>query len=515
MYKLVHKISFYSFITIFGFQCHSLFSRGADGLAIAYEKHEEMKALVCSSFLILVQIQCFSALCGRGHTVFHCLHMLSSLALGADQTPRDVPERLLWTAIEADKIPRTDWCLCPTSEPYCSGSSCATALLDSGHVSVFPATCHDCGCHDSYLMPTRTPEELFSRYEVLHSLMLRGERPLSALSYQCRSTCGGIGDRLRGIYGLFYFAVLTERAYSIDFGNPSLDDVLEPHRIAWRQLPSSTPSSFAFMTENRDNAIRAFFQSRKSARDGEYLSVQTNQFGLFHLYAWDEDFSQHRQEGHHFRWGWIASDSLLSDKQGIFQTRAISLNLTHVLHPIKSAYDFLFKPATRVKEIIARAHDLLGQRDGQTRYLGIHLRTGNYGTTFSDPRRTDFRRDFDRIMACIASKAETLGSDVPWYLASDSSKAIDDIIDALRVSSPSQKIVTIHDLGGIITHTDKPNNKVDAASGNIYAFAEHIILKDASLLVASVSGFSRLAAAEAGRRVVTTLPDCKDETLLY
>ena len=169
-----------------------------------------------------------------------------------------------------------------------------------------------------YTPPNICGKEWQSKYQALHDDIISNRRKPKFLVYTCpwtNSGCCGYGNRVYAIVSLFYLAVLTNRAFLIDWTAPKpLKQFLKPSSINWNfpisrletrklywrtggekdkrregWLPKSSPSFIAWMrSENVLNyfdkpveiATTILFFASKSIRKNKYLMKRARELNI-------------------------------------------------------------------------------------------------------------------------------------------------------------------------------------------------------------------------------------------
>lgn len=81
----------------------------------------------------------------------------------------------------------------------------------------------------------------WDQYAALHARILRGEAPQRYIVLVCKVSCGGLGNRMYGVAGLFYIALATDAALLIDI--PSWNAAFAPQAVDWSaSVPPNVPS---------------------------------------------------------------------------------------------------------------------------------------------------------------------------------------------------------------------------------------------------------------------------------
>ncbi|SGY17556.1 BQ5605_C015g07818 [Microbotryum silenes-dioicae] len=74
-------------------------------------------------------------------------------------------------------------------------------------------------------------------YTILHNAILQGKKPVKVFQATCPATasCGGIADRSLGLFTSFLYAILTDRAFFIEWDNWPFELLADAVHIDWSQ----------------------------------------------------------------------------------------------------------------------------------------------------------------------------------------------------------------------------------------------------------------------------------------
>lgn len=268
------------------------------------------------------------------------------------------------------------------------------------------------------------------RYARLHRNILDFKQEERYLAYTCPGTqqgCCGYGNRLRAVVSIFYLAILTDRAFLIDWLVPEpMENHLLPYQIQWNY---STPLDVCKTELEIRNHYWGTASAEKKRAEGWII-----------------------QDSHHFK-NWFTGTNLTHyfdqpvekittiwyfaeggiDKNPYLMNRAKQLGITPLLKPgpkyslIKCAFDFLFQRSNAVESHLKRWREELRQTQGPT--IGIHIRTGDKQFNYfaqEDDRSLNLKNasKLDAFFECAKHVEKTAfssskTSDVRWFLASD------------------------------------------------------------------------------------------------
>ena len=272
-------------------------------------------------------------------------------------------------------------------------------------------------------------------YQQLHEEILSGRREPRYLVYSCpgyRQGCCGYGNRLRALASVFYLAVLTGRAFIIDWLLPEpIDRHLLPKGIRWND---TEPIDMCSGPEFR----RHYWGSTKSEiRQAQgWILQDSSSFARWFTGTNLSAFFEYPVERITTIWYFV--------EQGVrenpfLMARATELRITPLLSRlppyalIACAFDFLFTISERVELQLSRLRKNFGQRPaGPT--IGIHVRTGDdqFDYYASENDRTWNARNVSRLLRffeCAANVEKTVfglttakASAVKWFVATDNLK---------------------------------------------------------------------------------------------
>jgi hypothetical protein len=381
-----------------------------------------------------------------------------------------------------------------------------------------------------------------TEWQGLHAQMISGEKPFRAVVWTCSASgdpprCGGHGDRLKGIVSAFYLAVLTNRAFLIDYSRPhQLEQVMLPKLIDWRL--STLPQALRFQVEHTPVmnliqqdllTIEDWARQKAPPTATTAAAAAADPFPVLRIAAnlWHVPSLFSYPNVQHLRFDKLSRSVGLKDyAQGVrvpaFQFDAELFGFTSLQSPMRFATDVLFAPTEFMRKTLADAavefkkHQQSTQTDAQTLpsdeppvTICIHVRSGGAmgGTNPNlDPIR---HANFVPFWECAESMEREYGLDTTttnWLLATDGPQAGDALTaylleknytagkkailtSSIVLPSPSSSETTALKFG----HMDK--SPLTETLSMAPAFADHQILTECNLLVASESGFSFTAAA--------------------
>ena len=274
--------------------------------------------------------------------------------------------------------------------------------------------------HEIYGAPEICGNEWQSKYRELHDDIINRRREPKFLVYSCPWTnkgCCGYGNRVRAMVSLFCLAILTNRAFLIDWTAPKpLEHFLQPKSIDWNfPIPHLGTRKHYWRTGGEKDKIR-----------GGWLARNTSQF-----VAWirSENIVNYLDKPVE-----IATSNLFFAQNGIQKNKFLMkiarelkimplLSRTPKYAMIGCAYDFLFQPKESLQNALKNTRKALREKGAYV--IGIHIRLGDQQFGRKNSTRVD---DFPKFFSCakrveraifsLASK--TNKRQTRWFLATDS-----------------------------------------------------------------------------------------------
>ncbi|XP_029207284.2 uncharacterized protein LOC114970947 [Acropora millepora] len=334
-----------------------------------------------------------------------------------------------------------------------------------------------------------------TKYQELHTSIIKGTRKPKFLVYSCPWTnkgCCGYGNRVYALVSLFYLAILTDRAFLIDWTAPKpLKHFLEPKSINWNYpVPN---------LDHRRHLWRTLKDDKEKVRDG-WITKNTSAF-----VSWMRSENMMKYFDKPVE---IATSILFfaenAMKKNIYLTkRARELTLRPLLvgtprySMIGCAFDFLFQPKTTLQDSLDNTRRAL--RKNGALFVGIHIRLGDQQFGRVDTPRVD---NFKMFFAC-AKKVErqifhlandrVTGLRTRWFLATDSV-----FVKEYAMKYFPEKIITTESKP---QHLDiYENNEEPSEEAILNVLHDHYILAESDFLVLSPSSFSKTAVGLGMRR---------------
>lgn len=375
------------------------------------------------------------------------------------------------------------------------------------------------------------------------------------------ASCGGTGDRIKGIMSAFHTAICSDRIFWIDWpvaaGGKDVSAYLEPSRIDWRipkdffaQHPDSIPEvgRFTKMHDYSSTVLRTF--AIPSARQNESIvAMRTNRWYQdelpdVHWYGgkprdpseWYPNQSSPCLQERLWTTASPGHTNRMQDEHYLFRTAfqilfQYSNNVLHKAREIQQMANLLLSNAnaTRVSTTLKNSPMLLP-------YIAVHIRTG--AAFAGDPDRhtaddyTAFYHCAKRLQQEVLERQEQrlcrddVQGIMPIYVASDDVRAKESLLAMDQEQSATNAHLSIRSLPNLtLYHMDYYQNTADANrnDGERTVWAELQVLMEATCIVSSTSGFSHLATwlqrldktkRSSSHRCAIHFEDCDNERLV-
>ena len=322
-------------------------------------------------------------------------------------------------------------------------------------------------------------------YRQLHEDILNKRRPAKYLVYFCggrKYGCGGYGNRLGAISSLFYLAVVTGRAFIINWNTTTpISAYMRPKNIRWNYPVSKLrglKTKYHYWGKGEHELV-----TRGSQRSSDKFSVfkdwiegtdldsflDTPVEVITSLWYFAPSLRQHKFA------------ERLAGKLGI-KTRGHRYSL------VGCAVDFLFQWTLEFEKTLRSARNSL-QFKADVPKVGIHIRMGDassFAQTTGDERTLDFRNFFvcaKNLESAIArSNRDVNVSNVKWFLATDN----EDVKQHALRTFPN-KVVSL------AVKVEHINFRDPSMEGMMGVLLDHTLLSECDFLVLSDSSFSKTA----------------------
>ncbi|XP_032233195.2 uncharacterized protein LOC116615582 [Nematostella vectensis] len=327
-------------------------------------------------------------------------------------------------------------------------------------------------------------------YVNLHKRILSGKAPRKFLVYSCKGEgygCAGYGNRLGGITTLFLLAVLTKRAFLIDwdYSQPlALRNFFRPAKIKWD-----------YSIANLDGlSSRTHYWGKGFPKNLHNTSVERpgNLYPEFYYWFKKIDLEKYFEfpvERITAVWNFahaIWANPFLEEKAA-----EVGLVLPNPRYSmVGCVYDLLFRTTPEFENRLNYARELIDRR-GNSPVIGLHVRMGD--SAFG--RRNKYNtQDFKSFFSCAHSVQRRIcaeyplinASDIRWFLATDSSA----VKGYARREFPG-KVVTLDMVPehiGIFQRQRQPS-----VEGMYGVLLDHFLLSECHYLILSSSSFGTTA----------------------
>lgn len=317
------------------------------------------------------------------------------------------------------------------------------------------------------------------------------------LQWQCahKGSCGGLGDRLRGIVMSLYISIAMNRTFIVrDYTITNLTDYLEPSLIHWNLSTESLP--YGHDVSSIDNYKHPYL------------------------------LRPCKQQHHDSLLGITFENNLMTPREEMETNECFTEYWNRFGGRQKNDYSLFyigFWTLFRFSKLVEDRADHLRQSAGMAKdapYVGVHIRTGK-GANWEDPIRHGSNEDIRKFGDC-AAKLQTGMKE--RYASSSSSKTttLPEIYVAADNSDAKQQLSSMNKHAKFVPdmqvlHIDRSREEeidnVDQAYLDVWA--ELKILIDSTCLVMSKSGFSYVAQelSHEQPRCAVMFDDCSDEAV--
>ena len=344
-----------------------------------------------------------------------------------------------------------------------------------------------------YNPPEICGKEWQSRYQALHQDIINNRREPKFLVYSCPWTtkgkgegCCGYGNRIYAMVSLFYLAILTDRAFLINWKAPKpLEHFLMPNSINWTfSIPHLKTRKHYWRTGGHT----------KHAKDG-WLTKNTSEVIGFMRKENVQAYLDKPVE--------IATSNLYFVENGMqrnkqLMQRAKELKISPLLPGsqryamIGCAYDFLFNKSPSLQKALENTRNAL--REKSALVIGIHIRLGDlqFGRNFTRVPESDFQKYFScaekierDVFNLDGNKVNT--RQTRWFLAADNV-----LVKDYARKHFAEKVITAENKP---EHLDlfKKGEKPPSDEGMLGVLHDHFMLAECDFLVLSESSFGRTA----------------------
>lgn len=294
--------------------------------------------------------------------------------------------------------------------------------------------------------------------------------------------CGGYGNRLGAITSLFYLAVITGRAFLIDWNTTApIGDYFRPRNIRW-DYPIS-----------RLGQIKTNYHYWGKG-DHEFISEDSQRspvnFNLFRHWVEGTDLESFLDSPLEIVTSmWYFAPSFRDHKFAERVANKIGVRVRgHRYSLIGCAFDFLFEKTPAFERTLSLARESLNFKPNVPR-IGIHIRMGD-AVSFQPASLDQRTSHFQNFFTCakklerkiVKSNPDFIQGDIKWFLATDN---LDVKQFALRTYP--HKVVS---LSVKVEHINVLEPTFEGMQG---VLLDHFLLSESDFFVLSDSSFSKTA----------------------
>lgn len=273
--------------------------------------------------------------------------------------------------------------------------------------------------------------------------------------YECKRTCGGLGDRQKGIVGAYLMSLLTNRTFGIKHTKPmDITPFVLPNKIIW----TVNQSKLEGLSQEIHNAVgRLDFLEKLPGLD-------LNKFYSKDIVYFNGNQEYVRLLRKHYDAARVFPDIMRMSNSEIYN---LILRLLFKLeHSLQKKLNMVLKKDINGRKLIC-----------------AHVRMGRNPTI---PTDTEKRLNMDKINSIWKFLDRfNMAKKYSVFVASDSNE----LIKYARNKFPLQFV----DVPGPIIHMDQIGYK-NESRGMTKIFLEQILLSQCDVLVVTKSGFGRIAA---------------------
>ena len=285
--------------------------------------------------------------------------------------------------------------------------------------------------------------------------------------YTCAEwrSCGGLGDRLRGLYSVYILSVFLNRTFGIEIKRPcSIENFIQPNVLDWRVPPNvsdnKTIGRAKFLNAKAPPLTVEQILEKVPDADIVHLTINQDYINVFKFYKPEND-SFHKPGNETF----------------IFLKNLINSDIHGII------YHGLFKLKDPLEEEL---NNFFNMKIGDNKLISAHIRIGD---PWVKPRIP--QKDLDKIWTWLIQYRNL--SEYKIFIASDNQevKTVAYHLFGDQYVGFSEKII----------HIDIVKYRNDTAcQGHRFSLLEHAILARSDTLLLTKSGFGIEAAYIRQRR---------------
>ncbi|CAF3095343.1 unnamed protein product [Rotaria sp. Silwood2] len=288
------------------------------------------------------------------------------------------------------------------------------------------------------------------------------------LIYKCKSFCGGLGDRFRGIITCFVLALVSNRQFMIDMTHPvDVKNYLLPNMYNW---------TFDKKTLNL-NLTQKVIHAIDHAPGFENQIRSTKFIETWEKYDDIEIYTNIDLVSDIFRNPLMRNNTIID----MFLLNVPLEQLTlHSLFPF--LFEILFQPSIEVATVL---QSILQDIENGFTLTCIHLRMGQNPSNPLDGNFGDRVLAVQNILDFLNRTNLRKMRNTRIFVTSDSEQASSSIVRQF----PNQTLT----IPGPILHVDRPANGIHRLHGFRKAVADFYVLGECHMSILTGSGFSALA----------------------
>ncbi|MCC7515692.1 MAG: hypothetical protein IT212_13465 [Bacteroidia bacterium] len=288
------------------------------------------------------------------------------------------------------------------------------------------------------------------------------------LIYKCKTFCGGLGDRLRGIITCFILALASDRQFMIDMTHPlDIKNYLLPNMYNWT-INNKTSNSNG--TRKTITGIDNDPNLQNEIRNRNFIDAWSK-YDVIEIYTNIDYVSL------------IFQNSLIQKNKimKMFLDNLPIERLTlHNLFPL--LFEILFQPNFDVINVLEPILQIT--EDGYT-LTCIHLRMGKNPSNPLDDLFQNRDSAVEDVINFLNTTKLRRKRNTRIFVASDSEKALSNMYAQFQNQTIS--------IPGPILHVDRPANSANIVRGYFKVVAEFYLLGECDTSILTASGFSALA----------------------
>lgn len=306
------------------------------------------------------------------------------------------------------------------------------------------------------------------------------------LVYECHNSCGGLGDRQKGIVSTYLLSILTNRSFVIDMTNPcGIESFMDPNLYDWQvckkyalSIPKSEALTYGFIDERE-----------------KYESV-------LRKVNFEKDWSKKRRVS--FNINWYLIDFV---REYLFRYKNNSITPLDWIRESRNEFvvhkllDVLFRPR---KEVSNTVEEFINKKVSNKTLVCSHIRVGKNPTIPNDVS-FDIIRGHPNIATLMSFIERYNDNKFVIYVATDS-------IEVRKKSSAMFK--NFVSFNQAIVHIDRLQvSKNKGCVGYHDAIVEQLLLTKCDILLLTMSNFGVLAAIIRGRTDGIFVYDTKSDSI--